>query len=128
MRYVAATMLFLSASFVLAQAQHEDALKSMLEVLDRTVAALAKVQDADSAKETTPELKKAASDFLEVRAKAGKMDPPNREEKDRLAKEYQPKFEESKKKLTAEIARLKRLPAGKEVLAEIRSILEPEKK
>jgi hypothetical protein len=128
MRYVAAVGLFLAAGFVFAQAQYEDVLKSMLEVLDRTVASLAKVQDAESAKETTPELKKAASDFLEVRAKAGKMDPPNREEKDRLAKEYQPKFVESKKKLTAEIERLKRLPAGKEVLAEIRSILEPEKK
>jgi len=126
--YLAAILVFASAGLVLAQSAYEDLLKSMLDVLDRTTALLAKAQDTDSAKETTPELKKAAGEFLEVRTKAAKLEPPNREVKDRLAKEYRPKFEESKKKMAAEIARLKRMPGGKEVLSEIRSILEPEKK
>ncbi len=108
--------------------KHEEAVKQMLGQLDAIAGALLKIQDGDSAKEAVPVLKKAAEAWIDARKKAETLPPPERDEKDRLAKLYQPKMEETLKKLYSQATRVQAIPGGREALAEIRAVFEKKDK
>jgi hypothetical protein len=106
--------------------RYEEPLKQSLLLLERMAKALAAVKDNGSAEAARPELRKAAAELLEVRKKAAELPPPERAEKDRLAKEYKTKFVEAERKLRAEILRVGEI-AGcsecREALREISGVL-----
>jgi hypothetical protein len=108
--------------------KYEEATKQLLGQLDTIAGVLLKIQDEESAKEATPALKKAAEAFLDARKKAEALPPPERDEKDRLAKLYQPKMEETLKKLYGQAARVQAIPGGREALTEIRAVFEKKDK
>ena len=89
---------------------------------------LATVTDEETAKNSHPELRKAAGDGNLIKKKADGLPPPSKEEKDRLAKEYKPKLEEAQKKLFGEVARVSVIPGGRQALLEISSVLEKKDK
>jgi len=103
---------------------HEDALKQMIQSLGKMTATLGSVKDADTAQAARPELKKAIDGFTALRAKADKLPPPEPAEKERIAKQYKPKMEEAIKKLLMEAGRLESVPAAKELLKDLRTVLE----
>lgn len=102
---------------------HESAVKEMLKSLDKLTMTLATIKDADSVAAARPELKKAAENWVDVKTKAGKLAPPDKAEKDRLAKEYQGKMDEAIKKFLTEYGRVRSFPAGREVLMEIKAVV-----
>ncbi len=87
------------------KAAFDDVVKQMLETMDSLTTTLATVRDEESAKAARPELRKAAAKWQGIETKAKNVPPPNREEKDRLAKQYKTKLEEAQKKLFGEVAR-----------------------
>jgi len=109
------------------KAQFEDVIKQIIETMDSLTGTLTNIKDADSAKDAQPELRKAAGKWQTIRKKAENMAPPSKEEKDRLAKEYRPKLEQSQKKLFVEVGRVSTVPGGKEALSEITAVLEKKK-
>jgi len=125
---IGASGLLAMATFAGDAASFEAVLKDMLGAMDKLTMTLSSVKDEDSAKAARPELQKNAQSFLAVRKKAEGMRPPNKEEKERLEKEYRPKIFESQKKLFAEIARVGTVPGGKEALKELGEVLNPPKK
>lgn len=102
---------------------HEDVLRQMIAQLDVISGTLTKIADEDTAKAAHPELRKAAEAWTVARTKAAKLPPPERKEKDRLAKEYRPKLEASLKKLFEQVARVQSVPGGRDALQEIRGVL-----
>jgi hypothetical protein len=102
---------------------HESAVKEMLKSLDKLTMTLATIKDADSVEAARPELKKAAENWVGVKTKAGKLAPPDKAEKDRLAKEYRGKMDEAIKKFLTEYGRVRGFPAGREVLMEIKAVV-----
>ena len=58
-----------------------------------------------------------------MKTKAGKLAPPDKAEKDRLAKEYRGKMDEALKKFLTEYGRVRGFPAGREVLMEIKAVV-----
>src|SRR5437773_9919 len=107
------------------ESPHEQALKGMLKSLDKMTLTLADVKDGDSAEAARPELKKLAAGWTAARAKADKLPPPEPAEKERLAKQYKGKMDEAIKKLLGEAGRINAIPAAKDVLKELRVVLEP---
>ncbi len=69
-----------------------------------------------------PDLKKAVEAWAKVKAKAAELPPPEQAEKDRLAKAYRPKLDATVKRFFTEVARVRKFPAGKDVLKEIKDI------
>src|SRR5262245_7449803 len=97
--------------------KHEDVIKQMLATLDKLTATLAAVKDEKSAEAAREPLKAASKQFVELRKKADNLRPPSKEEADRLKKEYGQKLSEATKKLLAEIARVRNVPGGRELVA-----------
>ena len=109
-------------------ASFEAVLKDMIGTLDKLTATLTAVKDEASAKAARPELQKNTGHFAAIRKKAETLRPPNKEEKEKLEKEYRPKLVESHKKLLGEMVRVSSVPGGKEVLKELSELLNPSKK
>ena len=107
---------------------YEQAVKKMLGSLDKITSALKTIESEDTAKSAGPDLRKAADTWVEARAKAAKLPPPERDEKERLAKLYKPKMDEALKKMFTEIQRVNGIPGGKEALKEIASVLKKDGK
>jgi len=105
------------------ESPHELAVKQVLKSLDKLTVALAAVKDADTAQAARPELRKAAKDWTDLKAKTALLPPPDKAEKDRLAKEYKGKMDEALKKFFTEVGRVRSFPAGKEVLMEIKTVI-----
>ncbi len=105
------------------ESPHELAVKQMLKSLDKLTMTLASIKDAATADAARPDLKKAAENWVDVKTKAGKLAPPEKAEKDRLAKEYKGKMDEALKKFLTEVGRVRILPAGQEVLMEIKAVV-----
>ena len=125
--------LFLTAALGLTArggdtAAFEDVLKDMISTMDKLTATLTAVKDEATAKAAHPELQKNTAHFAAIRKKAENLRPPNKEEKEKLDKEYRPKLVESHKKLLGEMARVSRVPGGKETLKELSELLNPPKK
>src|SRR5271154_5747146 len=72
---------------------YEGLVKELLGTVESLTKTLQSIKDRDSAEAARPELKKAAAKMLDLRKKAEEWKQPNKEEKDRLAKEYAPKLE-----------------------------------
>lgn len=102
---------------------HDDVIKKMLLTLDKISTTLESITTQESADAAKPELQKSTKEWLAVRAKAEKLPPPSREQKERLDKEYKGKLEAAQKKLAGEVIRVKNIPGGPEALKEIRSVL-----
>ena len=111
------------------ESPHEQAIQKMLGSLDRISAELKKIVDEESALAAKPELRKDAASYLETRAKAAKMQPPEKAEKVRLEKLYKPKIEESLKNLFTQTRRVELIePGGKDALKEIAGVLKKDGK
>jgi hypothetical protein len=116
---VAAVLLPLAAG---EEGAHEKALKQQLRALDQLSAALEKVRDAESAEAARPELRKAVAAWSEAKTKLAELPPPDKAEKDRLAKEYKKKMDAATLKFFTEVGRVRGFPAGKQVLEEIKTV------
>ena len=107
---------------------YEKAVQKMIGSLDEIAATLKTVIDEDTAGAAKLDLRKSAGVWIETRAKASKLQPPEKEEKARLEKLYKPKLEESMRKMFIEIRRVEIIPGGKEALKEISGVLKKEEK
>src|SRR5262249_9472391 len=107
------------------ESPHEQSLMLMIRTLDKLTMTLTAVKDADTAKAARPELRKAAEAWTDAKTKAAKLPPPDKAEKDRLAKEYKGKMDAALKKFFTEVGRVRMIPAGKDVLDEIKVVYKP---
>ena len=107
---------------------YEETLKQAIESFEKIGATLRKIDDEASAAAAKPELRKSAEAFLAARAKAAKMQPPEKAEKVRLEKQYKPKLEEAMKKMFTEVRRVELIDGGKEALKEISGVLKKDSK
>lgn len=107
---------------------YEKSLQVVVDSFEKIGATLKTIVDEESAGAAKPDLRKAADAFVEARAKAAKMQPPEKEEKVRLEKQYKPKIEEAMKKIFTEIRRVEVIPGGKEALKEIAGVLKKDGK
>jgi len=105
-----------------APLSHEEVVKQMLASMDKITTTLTSITNEESAEAAKPGLRKAAKEWVALRAKVEKLPPPPREEKERLDKEYKEKLVTANKKLTAEKTRVDNIPGGPEALKEIRSV------
>jgi hypothetical protein len=101
---------------------HEQALKQTIGAIDKMTMTLSTIKDEETAQAAKPELQKAVKVWTMVKAKAAELPPPEQAEKDRLAKAYKPKLDTAVKKFFTEVARVRKFPAGNEVLKEIKDI------
>ena len=102
---------------------HEALVKQSLVLLNGINTALATVKDRETAEKSRPELRKLAAAWQEMRKKAAELPPPDRAEKDRLAKEYKTELRKEEGKLRGEILRLDSILGGAAALQEITGIL-----
>jgi hypothetical protein len=114
---------FVLAGFIALDQQprddsYEGIVKDMLVTVDQITKTLLTIKDRDTAEAVRPELKKTAQRMLELRKKADEKQP-NKEEKDRLQKEYAPKFEKAVKQLRDVTAKIKSIPGGEDALEEL---------
>jgi hypothetical protein len=107
---------------------HEAALQQMLGSLDEITKILKKIEGEEQANAAKPDLRKAGDGWIEARAKAAKLQPPERAEKERLTKIYKPKLEDSMKRFFTEVRRVENIPGGKEAMKEISGVLKKDGK
>jgi hypothetical protein len=123
--------LFVTAGLVAAAQQgspYEQTLKQAIDNFDKIGVTLKTIMDEETAAAAKPDLKKAATAFLEARAKAAKLQPPEKDEKARLEKEFKAKLEESMRKVFTEVRRVEAIPGGRDALKEISAVLKKESK
>ncbi len=128
----AGSIAFLLAAFVLLGAgegsPHEKVIQQMIASAESIAVTLKTIIDEDTAAASRPPLRKAAASWTEARAKAEKLQPPEKDEKVRLEKFYKPKLEEALKKMFNEVRRVENIPGGKEALKEITGVLQKDSK
>ena len=107
---------------------YELALQQLVASVEKIGTTLKSIVDEDSAGTAKAELRKSATFFLDIRAKAAKLQPPEKDEKQRLEKHYKPKLENAMKKMFTEIRRIEIIPGGKDALKEISGVLQKESK
>jgi hypothetical protein len=115
-------VLLVAVGFVGAPAgdgSYENIVKDMLGTLEQITKVLGTIDNQGSADAARPELKKAATKMLDLRKQADEAKQPNKEEKDRLAKEYGPKMAEAVKKLQMQSARVQGIAGGPAALEEL---------
>jgi hypothetical protein len=110
------------------ESTYEKSVVQMLTSLDEIGKILKGIEGEEMANAARPLLRKAAETWNEARAAAAKMQPPEREEKERLTRLYKPKIEESVRKMLAEVRRVEVIPGGRDALKEIRSVLKKDEK
>jgi hypothetical protein len=108
------------------ESSHEAVIKEMLTTLGQATKILEGVTDEPSAVAARPDLKKVGQHLGALRKQAAALKQPEKNEKDRLEREYRNKFEDALKKLRIESVRVKAIPGGIEALKEI--AVEPQKK
>jgi hypothetical protein len=101
----------------------EDVVKKTIAILERINKTLAAVRDRDSADAARSQLKKASGEWLELRKREKQLPPPERPEKDRLAKEYKTRIRETVTRLQSEAVRVQSIPGGRAALQEITGVL-----
>ena len=104
------------------ESAYEQSLKQTIGALDKMTMTLATIKDEDTAQTARPQLQKAVKAWMMVKAKAAELPPPDQTEKDRLAKVYKSKLDAAVKKFFTEVARVRKFPAGNDVLKEIKDI------
>lgn len=110
------------------ESPYEKTIQKMIGSLDEIATTLKTIIDEDSAGAAKPDLRKSAAVWIETRAKAAKLQPPEKEEKLRLEKLYKPKLEESMRKMFLEVRRVENIPGGKDALKEISGVLKKDDK
>jgi hypothetical protein len=106
-----------------------DIVKETLELMEKITQQLTAIKDEESAKASRAELKASVARWLEMRKRAEKLKPPaSKEERDRLEKEFRGKLIKADKKLKAEIARVDRVPGGKDALKELVALMKKKTK
>lgn len=100
-------------------AAYEGLLKDMLGTVEEITTILVGITDENTAKDAAPMLKLKAEKMLDLRKKADELKQPDKATKDRLAKEYAPKFEAAVKKLRAESLRVEGIPGGDMAVREL---------
>jgi hypothetical protein len=108
------------------ETDHAALAKDMLTELGKAVKVLQGITDEDTASNARPELKKVGLRLDDLRKRARAAKQPNKAEKDKLEKEFQPKFDEVLIQLRTESTRVKGIAGGAEALREL--ALPPEKK
>jgi hypothetical protein len=108
--------------------RHEELVKAMLASLDQIGKTLKAIDVEDAAKAAKPELRKAADAYVEARNQAQKLPPPEKDEKERLARLYRLKIDESVKKMLVEVQRVSIIPGGRDALKEIEGVLKKDGK
>jgi hypothetical protein len=99
---------------------YEMIVKDMLATVEEINDILAGITEKEgSAEAATPKLKTAADKMLQLRKQADQAKQPDKTEKDRLAREYAPKFELAVKKLRDQTIRVKGIPGGDEALEKL---------
>lgn len=109
-----------------AGTDHAAVAKEMLATLGDVVKTLRGISNEATANAARPDLKKAGLKLDELRRKARALKQPTKEEKEKLERDFQPKFDEVLRDLRLETVRVKGLPGGAEAVKEI--ALPPEKK
>jgi hypothetical protein len=118
-------VVLLSSAVLAAQdPTHEEILGKMLGSLEQMGKTLGAINDETTATSARPELKKLADEFRETRKMSETVVPPNPEEREKIAKAWGPKFLQVRKVLEAELARVRRIPGGKETVEELRVVFE----
>ena len=107
---------------------YERSLQSLIASYEKIGAALKTIVDEESANAAKPELRKSAAAVFDARAKASKLEPPEKDEKLRLEKQYRPKLEKALNLAQAEARRVELIPGGKGALKEIAGVLRKESK
>ncbi len=107
---------------------HEKVIQQMIGSAESIGVTLKTIIDEDTATASKPDLRKAAATFTEARAKAEKLQPPEKDEKARLEKLYKPKLKEALEKMFTEVRRVENIPGGKEALKEISGVLRKDSK
>jgi hypothetical protein len=110
------------------ESPYEKTLKAMIGAVDSIGITLKGISDEDTAQAAKPALRKANDAFVDARTMAGKLPPPEKEEKTRLEKIYKPKLEESLKRMFSETRRVELIPGGKDALKEIAGVLKKDEK
>ncbi|HEX3316155.1 MAG TPA: hypothetical protein VHR72_14755, partial [Gemmataceae bacterium] len=99
-------------------------LGKMLGSLQAIGKSLEGITDEATATSVRPELKKQAQEFREARKLSEQVPPPTAEMREKIEKAWQPKFVAVRKVLEAQIARVQRVPGGKETLEELKPVFE----
>lgn len=107
---------------------HEQALRQVIDSFEKIGAKLKTITDEESAAASKPDLRKSADAFLAARAKAAKLQPPEKDEKARLEKQLKPRLEKAMKAMFEEIRRVEVIPGGKDALKEIAGVLKKDSK
>jgi hypothetical protein len=123
------SLLLLSASTLAAQTSAESAyetvLKQLVGALDAVTKVFTGVTNEASARAAVPEVKKAVTQLKEVQKKAEALPQPEKAEKDRVARLYRSKLQDSIGKLSSEVARVKAIPGGSELAALLKPVQLP---
>jgi hypothetical protein len=125
---IAVLLLALGVAVAGEGSPYEKAIQKMIGSLDEIAVTLKTIKDEDSAGAAKPELRKSADVWVETRAKAAKLQPPEKDEKTRLEKLYKPKLEEAMRKMFVEVRRVESIPGGKDALKEISGVLKKDEK
>jgi hypothetical protein len=121
--------LLCSAAIVAAQEpSHEEVLTKLLGSLQGIGKTLEGITDEATATSARPELKKQVDEFRATRKLSEQVAPPSPESREKIAKDWQPKFIAVRKVLESQIARVQRVPGGKASLDELKAVLEPAEK
>jgi hypothetical protein len=107
---------------------YEKILKEFIVSLDSLTGVLGAVKDEESAKAAVPEVKKLAARLGELSKKGKALRMPDKAEKERITKLYREKLETAVKKEIAEIARVKAIPGGSELVQLVKPPEEKTKK
>jgi len=95
---------------------YEGVLKELLANLGRLTDVLTTVKDEPSVQAAVPEVKKVVVQLGELRNKAKALPQPDKAEKERITRIYRPKLEEAIHKQLAEVARVKTIPGGSDLV------------
>jgi hypothetical protein len=121
------SLLLLGVAYAGDSLRHEAVIKELLASVDKIAEVLGTVKDEESAKSAVPVLRKRAKEWDVIRKKAEAQPPPSAEERDKLTKKLLPDVEATRKKLFAQVGRVKQLPGGRIALQEISAVLQGQK-
>jgi hypothetical protein len=107
---------------------HEKVIQDMISSAESIGAKLKTILDEETAAAAKPDLKKANDVWVEARARSARLPAPEKVEKERLKKLYQPKLDDALKKMFSEIVRVQGIPGGKDALKEIAGVLKKDSK
>lgn len=117
-------ILFASGSAAAAQeSRHEQAVKQTRELLEQIYKTLSSINDRDAAEAARPELRKAALAWDELRKKVKELPPPERAEKDQIARKYKEELRKAAAQLQGQVRRVQSIPGTAAALMEISSVL-----